>query len=404
MKLNYLFLFFFIYGHLCAQITISGTILSTNNTPLDGASVYLNNTTIGTITNEKGFFELNFNEGNYMLIVSFLGYKTYQKTITFTENTSDITIYMEENSEFLDEVEVKKNLYDEDWKYNLTRFKKIFLGRSKLARGCNITNEKDLRFDFDYKTNTLTAIARKPLQIKHNALGYLITYDLVEFTVKGNQSFFSGYAQYKNLRKGIRRKWKKNRQIAYKGSRMHFLRSLLNKELKKDGFLMNKFRRVANKERPSEEKIRFAREYIKLIGSGVNLSKTITTPKTTLDSAIVTLNKARLPKYRDYLYKKDISPDEIISFENNIPFLDFQDYLMVIYNKEPEEYNYTKGIFGSTRKPFDFQTSHVVLLNGKSEIDTSGIMVQPNSIFNEGYWGFEALGDMLPLDYMLQKK
>ena len=185
---------------------------------------------------------------------------------------------------------------------------------------------------------------------------------------------------------------------------MHFLRSLLNKELKKDGFVINKFRRVANKERPSEEKIRFAREYLKLHGNRINYSRKIEEPKTTLDSAIVIANKARLPKYRDYLYKRDVPINEMISFQKTTPFLDFTDYLMIIYTKEPEEENYVQGIFGKKRKQSDVQTSHLVLLQGKSEIDKMGIMIDPNAVFNEGYWSFESFANMLPLNYQPSKK
>ncbi|WP_442265436.1 carboxypeptidase-like regulatory domain-containing protein [Tenacibaculum sp. ZS6-P6] len=404
MNLKFTFFSFFIVLYSFSQTNING-IITSKNIPLEGASVYLNNTTIGTITDEKGAFELNFKEGNYTLVVSFLGYKTYQKSInTINQKKIEITISLEEDNEFLDEVEIKKIVYDDEWKYNLARFKQAFLGKTKLASTCKILNEKDLFFDFNYKTNTLSATARKPLKIKHNGLGYLIEYDLINFELGSKTLFFSGYAQYKNLRKSIRKKWKKNRNIAYNGSRMHFLRSLLNKELKEDGFVINKFRRVANKERPSEEKIRFARKYLKLHGNRINYSRKIEEPKTTLDSAIVIANKARLPKYRDYLYKRDVPVNEMISFQKTTPFLDFTDYLMIIYTKEPEEENYVQGIFGKKRKQSDVQTSHLVLLQGKSEIDKIGIMINPNAVFNEGYWSFESFANMLPLNYQPSKK
>ncbi|SNR17140.1 carboxypeptidase-like regulatory domain-containing protein [Tenacibaculum jejuense] len=398
------FLFFFIIFFSFSQTNIKGTIVDNGN-PLEGASVYLNNTTIGAITNEKGAFELNFKEGNYTLVVSFLGYKTYQKNInTLGKKTIELTITMEEDNEFLDEVEVKKIIYDDEWKYNLARFKKAFLGRTKLASTCKILNEKDIFFDFNYKTNTLTAVARKPLKIKHNGLGYLIEYDIINFNLGNKTLFFSGYAQYKNLKKKIRKKWKKNRLSAYNGSRMQFLRSLLNKTVAENGFLVHKFKRVENKERPSEKKLQMAREYLKLHGRKINFSKTITTPITPLDSAIVTQRKAKLPKYRDYLYKRDVPYEEMISSDKGTPYLDFSDYLMVVYTKEPEEENYVSGIFSKKRKQSNVQTSHLVLLNGKSEIDNLGIMVDPNAIFNEGYWGFESFANMLPLNYQPPNK
>ena len=74
-----------------AQIIISGTIYERNN-PLEGAAVYLNNTMLGTTTNSNGMFSIKVKEGQYDLIISYLGYKkiiyplntaTYKKPIVF---------------------------------------------------------------------------------------------------------------------------------------------------------------------------------------------------------------------------------------------------------------------------------------------------------------------------------
>lgn len=400
-------LFIFLLGtcqFIFAQYLVKGKIIDKTNTPLEGASVYFNNTTIGTLTDVNGEFELNASNNNYTLVVSYLGYKTYQKQLDIS-NTSFLTISLEEDNEMLNVVEIPNTKYDDEWKYNLASFKKAFLGRTKLAEECKILNEKDLHFDFNRKTNTLTAFAKKPLKIKHTGLGYLITYDLVDFTLDSEKVFFSGYAQYQNLRKAIRTKWKQNRLTAYNGSQMHFLRSLLAKELEQDGFLVNQFRRVKNEERPSEEEINFAREYIKLHGNVIDFSIPVTAPKTKLDSARLTLKKAReLPKFRDYLYKRNVPYEEMVSYNNEIPFLDFKDYLSIVYTKEPEEENFIKGMFWSRRrKPLNVQTSHLVLSNGKVQIDPSGILLDPSAFYQEEYWGFEAFATMLPLDYQPSK-
>ncbi len=382
-----------------SQILIKGNVFSETNKPLEGAAVYFNNTTIGTITNSKGEFELKIKEGSYTLIVSFLGYKTKQVLISPQNKELKLNVTLEENSNLLNEVVIKKTIYDDNWKYNLSRFKQAFLGRTKLAKTCKILNEKDLYFEYDAKTNTLTAFTKKPLTIKHQDLGYVITYDLVDFTLKGQQLFFSGFAHYKELHKKTKRRSKQNRLEAYHGSQMHFLRSLISKELNEDGFLVNQFKRIPNPDRPSEEKINFAREILKLYQKPINLFRKIANPKTKLDSAIVTLQKAKLPKYQDYLYKRNLTYEKIITYNNNIPFLNFNDYLMVIYTQEPEEENYLNGMFGKRKKASGVQTSNIVLLDGKAQIDKSGVLINPNALFNEGYWGFEAFANMLPLNY-----
>lgn len=400
MNIRFLiFLLLISFGKNSAQTTISGTLFDETNTPLEGASVYFNNTTVGTITDEKGAFQLKIKEGNYTLVASFLGYEVQQIPIVISSEPKLLNIQMKEANNVLDEVDVSKTVYDDEWRYNLARFKRAFLGRTKLASDCKILNEKDLRFEYDFKTNTLNAFARKPLEIKHTGLGYLISYDLVDFTMTKNQFFYSGYARYQNLRTSVRKKWKRNRLEAYHGSKMHFFRSLINKKIQEEGFVVNQFKRVLNPERPSEEKINQARQLVRLHRRAINFSKKITTPKTPLDSAIVTLRKSRLPKHKDYLYKKNVPYEEMISFENDIPILNFDNYLMIIYTKEPEEKNYLMGIFGKMKKATGVQTSHIVLLHGKSALDKAGVTTTANAIFNEGYWGFESFANMLPLDY-----
>lgn len=403
MKKGLIFLFLLIGLTAFSQKIIKGKVVSEQNLPLEGASVFFNNTTIGTITNQQGEFQLKVNEGSYTLVVSFLGYHHYQKILNTQKDTLFLTISLKEKLNTLDEVIIQKTIYDDEWKYNLSRFKRTFLGRSKLANDCKIINEKDLHFDYDAKTNTLTAYAKKPLKIKHKALGYFITYNLIDFTLSTNKLFYSGYTRYQNLRSSTRKKWKNNRAIAYNGSRMHFLKSLLTGKIKHNGFLIHQFRRVPNPDRPSEEKIKHARQLLKLHGD-FNFSKNITTPKTPIDSAKVILKKASLPKFQDYLYKSDVPEQNVISKNGQHTFLDFKDYLMVVYTKEAEEKNYLLGTFGKKRKSTGVQSSNIVLLQGKSLIDPTGILVNPNAIFNEGYWAFESFANMLPLDYQPSKE
>ncbi|MDY0780207.1 carboxypeptidase-like regulatory domain-containing protein [Tenacibaculum sp. IB213877] len=396
-------LLLFSFGELIAQTIVKGKIISNKNEVLEGASVFLNNTTIGTISNEKGEFELKIKNGNYDLVISYLGFKTQRIPINTDNKIEFITIKLLPETNILNEVVIEKTTYDDNWKHNLARFKQAFLGRTKLASECIILNEKDIHFNYNTKTNTLSASTKRPLKIKHTGLGYLITYDLIDFTLQQNQLFFSGYARYENLRKSIRKKWKNNRLEAYNGSQMHFLRSLLNQNLKQEGFVVNKFKRVMNPNRPSDEKIKLARELIQLHSGQIDLSKNIPLPKTPIDSAIVTFQKSKLPKYQDFLYKSNVPYEDMFSSVENSHYLNFKDYLMVVYTKEPEEANYLTGMFGKQKKATGVQTSNIVLLEGKSEIDPSGILANPNAVFNEGYWGFESFANMLPLDYQPPK-
>ena len=74
-----LFLFFFQANH--AQI--QGLITDNNKLELSFVNIHLEDSTIGTTSNEQGLYELNLTKkGTYTIVFQFLGYKTQNKVIT----------------------------------------------------------------------------------------------------------------------------------------------------------------------------------------------------------------------------------------------------------------------------------------------------------------------------------
>ncbi len=398
MKTKFLFFFAFIYTSLLfSQIVIEGKVFSNTNEPLEGAFIYFSNTSIGTLANSNGEFRLKIKEGNYDLVVSYLGFKS---SMIKVRNSSllNVNVKLYPSNDLLDEVTVKKVVYDQKWRDNLLRFKKAFFGGTKFADECFILNEKDIRFEFDSKTKTLTAFARKPLLIENHALGYLITYDLVDFSLNDNKFVFHGYSQFKNLKKYLKKKWIKNRKIAYNGSRMHFFRSLLNKNHESEGFRVDHIKRAKNNERPSDEKIRKAEAYFEKSGETYTQKK-IKLLRTALDSATNVLNKAKLPKYRDYLYQRNITNSDIVSVLDSNVKLNFKNSLLVTYIQEKEEETYRKRTFNGLKEIDNSQASTIMLLEGPVTIFPFGVVEKPTSVYNKGYWIFEAFAHSLPLDY-----
>lgn len=90
--------------------TVSGTVKDNNQSPLLGVNVYLKNTTKGTQTNENGEFEIsNLENGNYTLLISYLGFKTreIQLSVSNNQNKNLETITLYEGNEILSEVIVE---------------------------------------------------------------------------------------------------------------------------------------------------------------------------------------------------------------------------------------------------------------------------------------------------------
>ena len=109
-KTLFLSLLFF-YVSSFSQIRISGKVLDENNNPIEAASVYLNNTTIGVSTNVDGAFELTIKEGVYELIVSYISYKTIQYNLNTATYASPFVFKLIVEENILNEVVLKKTIY-----------------------------------------------------------------------------------------------------------------------------------------------------------------------------------------------------------------------------------------------------------------------------------------------------
>jgi len=118
MKKSLLVLALFILGFSQAQdkFTISGTLKDqANGETLLGATILLKGTTIGTTTNEYGFYSLTAPKGNYTLVISYLGYKTIEETIVLDKNVK-FNVELVEDAGQLDEVVITS---EESKKVNL---------------------------------------------------------------------------------------------------------------------------------------------------------------------------------------------------------------------------------------------------------------------------------------------
>ena len=91
------------------------------------------------------------------------------------------------------------------------------------------------------KDNTLTVIAKAPLKIKNEALGYEIIYKLEEFEYDFNNRIvsYSGYALFKDLSElhaGKAEKFARKREETYDGSLMQFMRAFFMNQLEQNGY------------------------------------------------------------------------------------------------------------------------------------------------------------------------
>jgi hypothetical protein len=214
------------------------------------ATVYFNGTTVGTLSDEKGNFSLDVTKNAPMpLTVSMLGYNSVTVNSTAYSTGNPLNIHLTPKVYELNEFVIRSTDYARDRKnilFLLFLFKNEFLGTSANARNCDILNEEDITFNYGADRDTLKAFASKPIQIVNRKLGYKITYYLDKFEYyKRNQSFlykgnliFNEDLAIDNPERPVIERRRKN---AYRGSRMHFFRSLWKDDLKSTGFVVNNF-------------------------------------------------------------------------------------------------------------------------------------------------------------------
>ena len=123
---------------------------------------------------------------------------------------------------------------------NYAEFLKCFIGRTENATFCTIENQTDLILYRDTTDNNLIAYSVKPLIITNLSFGYKIIYDLEHFryNLTTKHLRFSGKCYFQDI---SNQKWgnsrtKRNRSMAYYGSRMHFLRALFADSLSQESF------------------------------------------------------------------------------------------------------------------------------------------------------------------------
>ena len=99
---------------MCQAQSIKGKITGSNANAVEAASISILNTEKTTATNKYGEFVLTLPNGNYTMVVSFVGYATQTKTVQI-ENSKSATINftLTEQSRQLDEVVVSSEKKEE---------------------------------------------------------------------------------------------------------------------------------------------------------------------------------------------------------------------------------------------------------------------------------------------------
>ena len=359
-KLSLFLLFSIICLATFAQnsFTITGKIIDSNTkVPLQGASVFAQNTTFGVATDEGGNFRLKLPAGGYDLVVTFTGYETESIRISNASGEDkNLVIEIRPREKSMEEVSIiVSNEVEDGWNKYGQFFRDNFIGKSAFGQQCTILNPEVLKFYFSKKRNRLKVLAPEPLLIKNNALGYNIKYTIDSFVYEynNNTAFFIGYPLFEEMLGTASQgaEWLANREKAYKGSLLHFMRSFYRRILEKEGFEVQFIVRKNDHE---------ASIPLKNVYGAMN-------------------------------YQRDDSLN-IVEFNPNQP------ELAVIYKNDRPEQIYLDQF--DTKANKNSQVSLMTIVPKETiTIEENGYYYEQTDLTLNGYWGFKKAGDMVPYDY-----
>jgi len=396
----YAFIYFLFPAIVFAQSNFSGKVVEAGSArPIIAASVFIGNSSAGTSTDESGNFILSkVPDGKFNLVVSSIGYETFVKQIETGKISGPFTIELVHKTAALGEVVVsaaEKN----GWIYWGDTFLRAFIGTSGYARQCRIKNPKVLKFRKNNKNNTLKVWADEPLLIENNALGYIITYNLMDFNfnLDDNSVSFSGYPLFsimdiKNANTAAR--IKRNRQNVYAISLMHFIRSLYSNNFIEEGF---RIVRTVNKVQTDLQK----RSVIAPLYMGIEKFDTVY--EINNQGALINIVPVQLgeTKFNDVnSVAGQLSIGSVIHEQEDNKFLDFSDTLQVVYTRAATPFEYQE---------FDKNNNNnAVILSAISFIQPRPVMIYANGSYLptanlrlSGFWAWwEKIAIMLPYDYV----
>lgn len=219
-------------GRIHGKITDSITLK-----PISDVSVFIPFTSIGTITNSNGEYNLGQIPAGEIQIGfrhisygprSFLFNLQPGAEIQFNLALAEVTIEIDP---------VIKRAGEIEWVFGMILFKELFLGDPDEV-SCVLKNPQSLHFYYD--GDVIYGLARDPLKISNNYLGYDITYYLDyfkfdknktpgtslganEYFAYGGLSFYTDKAARLNSKKT---KWENNRIAEFQGTFRNFLQDL----------------------------------------------------------------------------------------------------------------------------------------------------------------------------------
>ncbi len=339
--------------------SLTGVVLDIEtNLPLPNVNVFLDKSLMGSATDSSGRFDIkHVPAGSFQIVVSHIGYEVQKREINLTSEFKDRLVFNLRPTVLRGPEVVVKAEDEKQWRHDLERFTDLILSTTKNVAATKILNPHVLVFG-ENGNGQFQAVAREPLIIENRALGYKLAFVLDDFVATKQNLRYAGFTKFEELAPESEKqyqRWQKNRLRAYRGSLRHFLAIIcdtlarIDLRLKEEGFEIFAFKHSWEREsRRVEEPVNW-----------------------------------RL------FFRPGEQPHEI--------YLSFPDYLGVKYMNESEERGYLR--YYQVEREAQVQESWIKLEQSVVKLDRKGHYYSDAAIMEFGYWAWERLADMLPLEY-----
>lgn len=396
MKYLLAFFLFFSQNSFCQTSEVRGIVINgEDNSKLASASIFINNSSKGTISDANGAFNLGgISEKNFDLIISYTGFSTVSIKITPDNMNQVHTVKLFPRKQTMEDISIMVPEKD-GWKTWGKFFTDMFLGESDFAKICTIENPKAMRFFNDKIHNRLSAYSNENLIIRNEALGYIIKYQLEEFNYdfKNKMVTYTGYTSFEDLKTGNEKKrsrWLKSREEAYSGSLMHFIRAVYSDSVAEQGF------EVREKIRIPKSDTLFNKIYRKgnmpAVIDGNNHYTAIPGPISSFKE---------IPDFVDLINQKVFSFYDAVTFDSSLMKKEFyfDNYLQVIYKNANVKPDYLLAHEYSPLLKLKQNSDAHLIVDEPIIVEKDGSYFNPMNIIVSGYWGWMKMAEMLPSDY-----
>jgi len=312
--------------------------------PLVNVNVFLANTTRGDATDEHGYYLIeNIPPGAYDLVFSMIGFELKIAQVQFI-GTKSLQYNMKLRPQVLKGKEIAvEATVPKEWRKNLEKFTREFLGDTENASQCKIINPEVLDFEIDKQNDRFIATTDSILIVENRSLGYRLHIILDTFRISKDTLIYATYPRYEELvpqDEDESKQWNENRCRTYSGSFRHFLSSLARGTVEQEYFVL-------------------FNDYGKQIASD----------------------------------ELTIRPDTSLSLK----WLFLNHPLEVIYRgafRSGESNKYIQEWSGH------FPSSNILVRKGYALIDTLGNVYTSFAFIHSGFWYRERIADNLPFDYI----